>query len=64
MGEKRHRLQGKRCANSEEKNFKQFLCKQFKAGNCEYGEECRYSHDLAVRETNNEDTENVICQMK
>lgn len=43
--EKRQRLQGRRTVEEEKDYYKQFPCKRFKAGKCEYGEECKYSHD-------------------
>ena len=43
--EKRQRLQGRRTVEEEKDYYKQFPCKRFKTGKCEYGEECKYSHD-------------------
>ncbi|XP_015777123.1 PREDICTED: tRNA (guanine(26)-N(2))-dimethyltransferase-like [Acropora digitifera] len=43
--EKRQRLQGRRTVEGEKDYYKQFPCKRFKTGNCEYGDECKYSHD-------------------
>ena len=52
--EKRRRLQGKRQATQSDKDLKLFACRQFIAGNCEYGEECRYSHVLDTNEMKTE----------
>lgn len=43
--EKRQRLQGRRTVEGEKDYYKQFPCKRFNTGNCEYGDECKYSHD-------------------
>ena len=43
--EKRQRLQGRKTVEEEKDYYKQFPCKRFKAGKCEYGDECKYSHD-------------------
>lgn len=44
--EKRQRLQGRRTVEEEKDYYKQFPCKRFKSGLCEYGDECKYSHDI------------------
>lgn len=43
--EKRQRLQGRRTVEGDKDYYKQFPCKRFKTGNCEYADECKYSHD-------------------
>ncbi|GAB6032633.1 tRNA methyltransferase 1 [Chamberlinius hualienensis] len=46
--EKSLRLQGKRkCDSQGTVDTKQFECKRFKAGKCDLGDECRYSHCIA-----------------
>ena len=44
--EKRQRLQGRRTVEEDKDYYKQFPCKRFRTGNCEYGDECKYSHDV------------------
>lgn len=44
--EKRQRLQGRKTVEEEKDYYKQFPCKRFKSGKCEYGDECKYSHDI------------------
>lgn len=44
--EKRQRLQGRRTIEEDKDYYKQFPCKRFKTGKCEYGDECKYSHDV------------------
>ncbi|XP_078693073.1 tRNA (guanine(26)-N(2))-dimethyltransferase-like [Branchiostoma floridae x Branchiostoma belcheri] len=52
--DRRRRLQGKR--QQEQLDLKQFPCKRFKQGHCEYGDECRYSHELGDQENSTSST--------
>lgn len=59
MTDKRDRLQGKRKKpNIDETSFKKYPCKRFKAGKCDLGENCRYSH-LQKDALKTEDSENT-----
>ena len=44
-GDKRKDLQGKRQRKSQKRDLKQFACKRFKRGDCQLGEDCKYSHE-------------------
>lgn len=47
--EKRQRLQGRRTVEGDKDYYKQFPCKRLRTGNCEYGDECKYSHDGGLK---------------
>lgn len=44
--EKRQRLQGRKTVEEDKNYYKQFPCKRFKTGKCDYGDDCKYSHDV------------------
>ncbi|ESO87614.1 hypothetical protein LOTGIDRAFT_127570 [Lottia gigantea] len=44
--DKQKKFQGKRKHKQNTVDTKQYSCKRFKAGQCELGEECKYSHKL------------------
>jgi len=46
--EKRQRLQGRRAVEEDKNYYKQFPCKRFKFGNCDHGDDCKYSHDVQL----------------
>ena len=46
LTDKRKSLQGKRQKNKDSNYHKQFPCKKFKRGECDRGEDCKYSHDV------------------
>ncbi|XP_077980664.1 tRNA (guanine(26)-N(2))-dimethyltransferase-like [Glandiceps talaboti] len=52
LANKRARLQGKRGQDGQlERDYKNYQCKKFKKGECDLGEECRYSHDVIAEQT-------------
>lgn len=56
QSDKRQRLQGKRKHTKEnESSLKIYACKRFKAGKCDLGESCRYSHESLDSDTNKDD---------
>lgn len=65
--DKKHRLQGKRKKpNTDETFFKKYPCKRFKAGNCDKGENCRYSHtqEDGLKPEDSESTTKMIVDVE
>lgn len=57
LADKRKELQGKRRRDQPKQDLKQFLCKRFKRGECQFSDTCRFSHDKDTTKTKSENKE-------